>query len=149
MKTRLIIILSFVLLFTLNASAQKLKLNTATQQTLMPGMGGAKYVNYNIELNQRVSKIVLIDSVVSVVGFKRVKFNINSTKIPTRTSTIYTITFSKIIPMPPCCGRENLPPIPADEIDYTEGVIVYYTINGKQKKIKVSSFKVLANINAP
>jgi hypothetical protein len=149
MKTRLIIILSFAFLFILKVSAQKLKLITATQQTLMPGMGGAKYVNYVLELKQGTSKTVVIDSVVSVAGLKKVKVNATNAKITTRTSTIYTITYSKIIPMPPCCGRENLPPVPTDEIDFTEGVIVYYTINGKRKKIKVSTFKVLANINAP
>lgn len=150
LPVKLQIVLFYCLFWcVVSCSAQKLKITQSTQQTTMPGMGGAKYISYVVSLKQARSIPAEIDSVVSVAGGKRINAGVNTIKVPTRTSTIYEIVFSKTIPMPPCCGRENLPPVPADDIDLSEGVWVYYKVNGKLKKIKISEFKTLANINAP
>lgn len=152
----------FFLLFSVLTNAQDLKLKKATIQTVNHGISPTSTTTYTIIVEKQKKFRWSIDSLVGVNSLQTVKYNIVKVDNPDATSPKYTpvsaynkcdkglymITFT--ITKNREGGRPGSPQQQkADTTNIEGGVFIYYTVNGKVKKIKVDEFEKLDTINAP
>jgi len=151
------------LLFSTLSFSQELKLLKATSQKVNHGASPTSTITYTITLEKNKKFKWKIDSVVSISSPQQVKYNIVKVDNPDAVSPKYEqvksydkcdkgkyqITFS-ITKQNSGGGRPGSPQHQmADTTNIEGGVFVYYSVNGKTKKIKVESFEQLDTINAP
>jgi hypothetical protein len=156
--------LIFIALFITSVSfSQELKLQKATSQKINHGASPTSTTTYTVTILKNKKFNWQIDSVVSISSAQQVKYNIVKVDNPDAVSPKYEqvkkynkcdkgnyqITFS----ITKSHGGSSRPGAPqnqmADTTNIEGGVIIYYRVNGKTKKIKVESFEQLETINAP
>jgi hypothetical protein len=151
----------FILLLISNLSfAQELKLIKATKQMVNHGASPSSSINYTVLLKKDKSFKWSIDSVHTPLG-KSLKFNVVKVEnmdaaSPNYTKTNYTkkekgtyqLTFGTLKKRG--SGRPNSPPnIQVDTENFSSDVIIFYTVKGKVKQLKIDTFEELENINTP
>lgn len=157
MKHLLIILLAFHSVL----NAQELQLTKATKQQINHGAAPGSTINYTVMLKKDKNFKWSIDSVHTPLG-KSLKFNVVKVDDMNATSPNYQavkcyckkdkgnyqITFSTNKKRGG--GRPNSPPNNMVEVeDFNSGAIIFYTVKGKVKQLKIESFEELETVNAP
>ena len=121
----------------------------------------AQFSRYLIQLKKEKKFLWSIDSVHSMLGTS-IQYNVVKVDNPDAVSPhyqrvkvflkndtgIYQLTFGAT--KPNGSGRQVAPQqIKVSEENYTNGVIIYYTLKKKKKSLNIESFEELETINAP
>lgn len=154
------IILCFLFMQSL-VFAQELKLMKATMQTINHGASPTSTTNYIIQLNKEKTFAWSIDSIHSMLGTS-IKYNIVKVDNPDAVSPqykqvktfskkdkgIYQLTFGST--KQNGSGRQVAPQqIKVNTENFSNGVIIYYSVKKKKINMKIESFEELESINAP
>ncbi len=141
--------------------AQNLKLMKATMQTINHGASPTSTTNFMVQLKKGKSFVWSVDSVKSALS-NTINYNIVKVDDPAATSPkyqqiksfskkdkgIYQITFGST--KQNGSGRPGSPQSQRVDTEiYSNGIIIYYTVNKKKKEMKIDSFEELESIDAP
>lgn len=116
----------------------------STRQSLTAGYTGTRYTNFEVHLK---ADTLVIDSVYFISLNKKVK----SFTVKKNEKKEYVICFDAVV----FAGREDipqdieLPQVTYPEVDFSKGVIVFYTSGNKKSKLKISAIKSLPDLDTP
>lgn len=155
------VFLLFFILVATHLNAQDLKLTKATKQQINHDAAPGSTINYTVILKKDKNFKWSIDSVHTPLG-RSLKFNVvkvdDVNAISPNYQAIkcyckkdkgnYQITFSTNKKRG--SGRPNSPPNNTVEVeDFSSGAIIFYTVKGKVKQLKIEAFEELETVNAP
>ncbi len=119
----------------------QLKISKATQQKTFSGMGGV-FMNYIIELKNKSTDTIIIDSVKTIADTSELRFSAMKMKTGN-----YQITFSfAIVPPPKCKTCVEATPKPSN---LTKGIFIYYRKKNERAILKIKKFKKLPDVMLP
>ena len=139
MMKKIVALLFFALCLLPSAFCQ-IKINKATSQKIIAGMGGVS-MKYVIEYAEKKTGSTQIDSVKSIADNSTMSFYTN------KKEANIELIFNIALQPPPKCRTcvETTPPQP----NLTKGVIIYYKSADKKLKRKVKKFAPLEDVMMP
>ncbi len=156
------LLFSLLLLISSFSVAQDLKLTEATKQIINYGASPTSTINYTVEVKKNKSCKISVDSVVNVYTQRSTLFHITKKNEGSVLSPAKQIDASNIhekgvfeihfsATKNRGSGRPGAPPmnLTVPLADFTQGVIIYYRVGKKKKKLRVESFEELETVNAP
>lgn len=141
-------------------NAQELKLTKATLQTVNHGASPTSTTTYLVQFQKKKKSVWSIDSVISISSAQQVKYTLVKIgekgadytaldKFSKSDKGFYQIRFA-VTKQRGSGGRPGAPQNQkADTTVIEGGVIVYYSIKGKSKQLKVTDFEQLETVDAP
>lgn len=139
MKNFFLTFISLVCIAQLSFSQTKIR--NATSQKTFGGMGGVT-MTYRIEIKNKTSAQVEIDSVKSIADTTKADFNFLKNE-----NGFYEIVLVTALAKPEKC--RTCRDVNPKSINLTKGAIVYYRKGGKQSFFKVKKFRQLPDIFMP